>query len=103
MPPLEGDGCAGVSGFEGVVVDLAARSASGEGCDKVVAIENVMGSAFSDSISGVPGSVNGGGGADFCRGEVARLLQRRRSWERDAGHLRRVLEARTFVPGSIPG
>lgn len=73
MPPLEGDGCAGVSGFEGAVVDLAARSASGEGCDKVVAIENVMGSAFSDSISGVPGSVNGGGGADFCPGPGPRV------------------------------
>jgi Ca2+-binding RTX toxin-like protein len=73
MPPLTGDGCAGAAGADGVVVDLTARSASGEGCDRVGGVENVMGSAFSDSISGVPGSVNGGGGADVCPGAGPRV------------------------------
>jgi Ca2+-binding RTX toxin-like protein len=53
-----------------VVVDLAARTASGDGSDTLVGIENVTGSGFDDDIAGTErGNVlTGGDGADVLTG-----------------------------------
>ena len=55
----------------GVTVDLASGAASGGGgADTLVSIENVLGSAFADTITGDSGAnaLLGGGGADILQG-----------------------------------
>ena len=68
-----GDGSDTVSfGFatQSVLVDLTVGTASGEGFDTLVGIENVIGSNFNDRISGnaEANTLNGGLGADFMAG-----------------------------------
>ncbi len=63
----------GVSGTQGVTVDLANaffQSTGGSGTDKLVSIENLTGSAFADHLSGNASNnvLSGGAGADTLNG-----------------------------------
>ncbi|MEQ9665068.1 MAG: Ig-like domain-containing protein [Phycisphaerales bacterium] len=54
----------------GVTVDLGSESASGEGSDAVIGVENVIGSAYGDALTGDDGAnvIDGGGGDDLLDG-----------------------------------
>jgi Ca2+-binding RTX toxin-like protein len=54
----------------GVIVDLAAGSASGQGVDTIRDVENVTGSRWDDALSGTsgPNVINGSSGVDLCVG-----------------------------------
>jgi subtilisin-like proprotein convertase family protein len=59
------------TGFDSAIdVDLVAGTASGDGNDTVIGIENVEGSPFGDTITGGPGAnkLVGGGGDDILIG-----------------------------------
>jgi trimeric autotransporter adhesin len=59
-----------VSATQGVVVDLRAGTATGEGIDTLVGIENVLGSNFNDRLTGSAdaNTLDGGLGADLMVG-----------------------------------
>ena len=61
------------TGEEGVAVDLAAGRAGGDGRDRLRRIENIVGSAFADSIRGSGGAnlIDGGAGDDRLFGGPA--------------------------------
>lgn len=71
---LQGDAGTDVAGFGGaagpVAVDLAAGAATGEGTDTLTAVEQVLGSAFGDTLRGGagPDTLTGGGGDDLLQG-----------------------------------
>jgi Ca2+-binding RTX toxin-like protein len=54
----------------GVIVDLAAGDATGDGADSLVGVENVRGSSFDDRIAGnaQANRLRGGGGRDTITG-----------------------------------
>jgi Ca2+-binding RTX toxin-like protein len=56
----------------GVIVDLGLGTATGEGNDKLVSMENVIGSAFNDQLTGdgLANSLTGGGGNDILHGNA---------------------------------
>ena len=56
----------------GVIVDLTLGTATGEGNDKLVSMENVIGSAFNDQLTGdgLTNSLTGGGGNDILHGNA---------------------------------